>query len=727
MGWPARLTLAIGGLVAVGVAGLVVLTLIAPTTLVRDELIRQVKAKTGRDLIVSGTTALSFYPSVAVSMGGVTLSAPPGTGGPPTLTMKALDASLPLWPLIRREIVVDRLVLREPVIELAVDRQGRRSWDLGAVGADLVPPPRVRLAQLAPRGSGERALPPELQDFVRHASQPAAEPARARAGGLQALSLRDVRIERGTVRYSDARSGLAEEITNLDAALAMPSLASPLTAAGSASYKRERVDFDVRIQSLPALIVGQSSPVTMRLEGRPGRIALEGALGLGRTAAFEGPVSVNSPSLGDLARWLGQPLAMASPGGLALKGRLKAAGTLVALAELDASLGTDLTAKGSIAVETQGPRPTIRASLRMAELDLDRVPALAGAAPPAGGAAQPKSDAPRSIEDLLKEGDPAPRPGTRVRGFAKRTGWSETPIDLAVLGLVDVEARLSLGRLSYQEIKVGETQATVSLKGRVLRATFDDVQLYEGRGRGLLTLDATGPVATLGANISAEGISALPILRDAASFDWIAGKGRLALAIAGRGGSEREIMQTLSGKAEFAFADGAVVGINVAQILRGLGQGRISGLDRVPTEKTDFSELSATFAIEKGVARNQDLKLVSPLLRVGGGGAIDLGQRQIDYTARPRLVASLAGQGGGATLPAGLEVPLKITGSFEKPRVSADVDAVLKNPEQAMDVIKGIAKQFKGKSPEEALRSLLGNGEGSAKPRELLNQLLKQR
>ena len=36
------------------------------------------------------------------------------------------------------------------------------------------------------------------------------------------------------------------------------------------------------------------------------------------------------------------------------------------------------------------------------------------------------------------------------------------------------------------------------------------------------------------------------------------------------------------------------------------------------TEKTDFSELSASFQIADGVARNRDLELKSPLLRLTG-------------------------------------------------------------------------------------------------------------
>jgi len=86
----------------------------------------------------------------------------------------------------------------------------------------------------------------------------------------------------------------------------------------------------------------------------------------------------------------------------------------------------------------------------------------------------------------------------------------------------------------------------------------------------------------------------------------------------------------------------------------------------VQTEKTDFSELSASFQIADGVARSNDLDLKSPYLRLGGDGAADIGKGRIDYTARATVTGTAAGQ-GGAELAAlkGVTVPVRLTGPFE--------------------------------------------------------------
>jgi AsmA protein len=84
------------------------------------------------------------------------------------------------------------------------------------------------------------------------------------------------------------------------------------------------------------------------------------------------------------------------------------------------------------------------------------------------------------------------------------------------------------------------------------------------------------------------------------------------------------------------------------------------------TEKTDFSELSASARIAGGVAESNDLDIKSPFLRIGGAGRFDIGRGRIDYTARATVIAAPVGQ-DGAELAAlkGVTVPVQLSGPFE--------------------------------------------------------------
>ena len=62
-------------------------------------------------------------------------------------------------------------------------------------------------------------------------------------------------------------------------------------------------------------------------------------------------------------------------------------------------------------------------------------------------------------------------------------------------------------------------------------------------------------------------------------------------------------------------------------------------------ERTEFTDLTGTARIAKGIARNDDLAMSSPIVRVRGAGTVDLPRDQLDYRAEAELVQSCAGIG----------------------------------------------------------------------------------
>jgi AsmA protein len=311
-----------------------------------------------------------------------------------------------------------------------------------------------------------------------------------------------------------------------------------------------------------------------------------------------------------------------------------------------------------------------------------------------------------------------------VRGFTQRAGWSGEPLDLAALSAVDADAKLAVTGLSYGDVRVDASQLTVGLADSVLKTTFEEINLYQGRGTGFVTLDGAGPEAAVAANIQLSGIAAQPLLKDAAGIDWLAGTGDMTLALAGRGASENAIVQSLTGKSDVAVRNGAIIGFNLGGAVRALSEGNIPDLDSSRTEKTDFSALTGSFVIADGVAKNDDLLLASPLLRATGAGTVDLPARSLDYVVRPKVVATLAGQGGEKDLR-GLEVPLHITGPWEDPAIKADIAGAINNPD-TVEAVKELGKGFKGKNAGEIVEDLLGKGENGepSKAEKLLQKFL---
>ncbi|MEL7303329.1 MAG: AsmA family protein, partial [Pseudomonadota bacterium] len=125
MSWLSRIVVGLAVLlVLVGAAAATTFMLINPVELVKDRLIAQVKESTGRDLAVRGSTGLSFWPSLAVSLGNVTLSPPPGMRAPPTLQAREVAVRVAIWPLLEGRARVESVALEQPVFDLRRDANG---------------------------------------------------------------------------------------------------------------------------------------------------------------------------------------------------------------------------------------------------------------------------------------------------------------------------------------------------------------------------------------------------------------------------------------------------------------------------------------------------------------------------------------------------------------------------------------------------------------------------
>ena len=75
---------------------------------------------------------------------------------------------------------------------------------------------------------------------------------------------------------------------------------------------------------------------------------------------------------------------------------------------------------------------------------------------------------------------------------------------------------------------------------------------------------------------------------------------------------------------------------------------------------------------------NPDLKMAAPLLRLAGKGSANLLNEELDYQLSTALVNTSKGQGGKEKDDlAGVEIPLKISGTMQKPKYSLDTKALL--------------------------------------------------
>jgi AsmA protein len=387
---------------------------------------------------------------------------------------------------------------------------------------------------------------------------------------------------------------------------------------------------------------------------------------------------------------------------------------------------THATGQGQAVVTLKSPRPHLRAAFAVETLDLNPFLAANGApgtpqgtrepAPPAGektGAIEqaPSGEgAPDNQGEVPQAQESAPAATPKGdRADAPSASSADTPN--VVPAAFDADVNVNVRETKISRMTIGPTSIGMSVRDGVLDATLGGMQLYDGQGSGKVTVDASKPVATFNGNLQLDNVSVQPLLAGAAGFNLLAGRTNIALQLSGTGGSGDDIKHSLSGRGSIDITDGSIEGINLTELIQGVGAGQMPNLEQGPGAKTQFSSFGGTFNIASGVAETHDLEMTSPLLKVTGRGTVDMVTSSLDFLTQPEIVAGPEGKGGANSL-AGLSIPVRVEGPFEHPTFKPEIKGMFASPEQASKTINQIGdalqKKLKGKPVGEAIGRILG-------------------
>jgi len=270
---------------------------------------------------------------------------------------------------------------------------------------------------------------------------------------------------------------------------------------------------------------------------------------------------------------------------------------------------------------------------------------------------------------------------------APKTAQAEQALDLSALRTLNLDGRLSIGALKVMNVKVNQLRLDMQAHRGIVNVDPLSAKLYQGSMNGSISVNAQA-VPGIAVKQSLTGIDIAALGKDAANFDTLEGKGNVSLNLAMQGNKVSEMKQALTGTASLNLADGAIKGINIAEKIRDAkamfgakSQTQAANME----EKTDFSEMKASFKINKGVAHNDDLSMKSPLLRLSGTGDINIGTDSIDYLAKATLAKTLEGQGGADTV-GGVTVPVHVSGPFADLKYNLEFGAMVSD--QAKQAVK---------------------------------------
>lgn len=510
--------------------------------------------------------------------------------------------------------------------------------------------------------------------------------------GLNAGKIRESLNLRGTVGIRQGKVPLAAlagqkggDITGLSLDAKIQDIAEPVDVAGKLTWQGQEIAFQSQVAPADFLaspsIAEASGPVSLSVTSKLLRASANGTVGAGGT--FKGQVSAATPSLDRLMQWLGQ----GASGGLQdfdFKGTVDASPAGVSFAKANIGLN-GIKASGDGAVKLGTPL-NIRTSLQFAVLDFA---ALAGGGKAAAG------------------------------GKQSSAGPSDTPIDLAFLKGLDARIDVAADRIGYGKVFAGPVKTTLVVANGDAELNLPQSPFYDGTIAAKMSASGSGDVPAVKLDLAVADATAAALFNDAAGFNKLEGLLDTTIAVAGAGKTSKTLRRSLAGNASLKLSDGALRGINIAEVYNNLAGLLSSGFKADDSKKTTFTELGASFAIENGIAQTQDISLLGPLVRMDGAGKIDLAEQTLEINLNPRVVASLSGQGGDIAAK-GIGVPVIVDGSLSAPRIYPDLRKLLQDPKSALEMLNRLGLPTGKLNLDKLLPGETGKGAG-----DLIGDLIK--
>src|SRR5262245_19341507 len=698
---PVKLLLIIGGgIVALAVLTLVAVNLLISAEAVRDRVAKRIKEQTGRELKVNGTTALLFTPGPHIVITDAAFPDPEARAGTADISVARLVLDLNLSDLFSREVDAEHVVVEQPVIT-------------------------IRL------GSEERLDKPKAQD--------AGEVVKVEDEPKRDMRLNDLSIEDGTVNIVYDEKGTEKRIEHINANMSVPAVADPATGKGKFDWKGQTVDFSFELTSPLDLREKRPAKLLLALDTQAIAARFDGTIMTRPEFTGQGQLAAKAHSIPSLIAWMRErPSSLTAIGDGELASHLAWKKDEITLSQARFAL-EHVSGEGQAVVTLARPRPHIRAALALDHLDLNPFlpnsagqkagasPKSKGVAPTSAGndaqssqgeapndqnagAAEPAPGAtPPSEADAQQ---PAPQADDNPAAPPQIAAIPAAPAPAAHPAQFDADVNVNVRQTRVGHLELGPSSLGVAFHDGALNATLGGMELYDGHASGKVTLDASKLVPTFSGNLLLDGVQTKTLLSDAAQFSLLSGHTKLALQISGSGGNSDEIKSSLTGQGNVAVSDGAIEGINIAELINSVGAGQFPDLRQGPGAKTTFSDLGGSFTITSGIAETNNFKMTSEVLKVTAEGKVDLTQSTIDMLARPEVAAVPEGKRGANNL-AGLSVPVRIEGPLANPSIRPEVKAMFAKPEQAGKTVNQIGealqKKFKGKPVGEAIGRLLGN------------------
>lgn len=237
-----RLKTILAGLVMLAVGLAATLVAIVKSTdfnAYKDLIAAQVKAATGRDLVLAGNVELGISMTPTLTVSQVTFRNAEWGSEPAMVKFDRLTAEIELMPLLSDQIIIKRLILSDADVLLETDKDGTGNWVMAGGAGGSAPLPHVA----------------------------------------------DVLVDRLSIRYRDGETGVTRRVDIDNLAAQSAAAGAPITLALRATMAGEKLAAEGQIGALRQFTQG---PLPLDLKGSVGTVSFTAAGQIADPAQFEG-------------------------------------------------------------------------------------------------------------------------------------------------------------------------------------------------------------------------------------------------------------------------------------------------------------------------------------------------------------------------------------------------------------------------------------------------------
>ncbi len=168
--------------------------------------------------------------------------------------------------------------------------------------------------------------------------------------------------------------------------------------------------------------------------------------------------------------------------------------------------------------------------------------------------------------------------------------------------------------------------------------------------------------------------------------------------------------RTLNGTANLVGTKGALVGLNVEQLLRRLERRPLSGGGEFRNGSTPYERIAVSLKIAQGTATVEDVKLDGAAVKLTLAGTASIPSRDLDLKGTASLVAAKQD-----AQP--FELPFIVQGSWDDPIMLPDAEALIRRSGAAAPLLEKLRDRGASNTMRSVIERLTGNpAAGSAAP-----------